>query len=124
MKFCTVINCMDGRVQLPVIKYLQTYFNVSFVDSITEPGPIAILAERETNPLTENILTRLKISIEKHKSVGLAITAHYDCAGNPLAKEMQLKQLQTAIEFIGVQYPTIPIIGLWLDSDFTVKKVF
>ncbi|MHA1252503.1 MAG: carbonic anhydrase, partial [Candidatus Helarchaeota archaeon] len=28
MKFCTVINCMDGRVQIPVINYLRKRFNV------------------------------------------------------------------------------------------------
>ncbi len=48
MSFCTTINCMDGRVQLPVIKYLQKHFNVDYVDSITEPGPNLILA-KQTN---------------------------------------------------------------------------
>ncbi|MHC5086790.1 MAG: carbonic anhydrase, partial [Planctomycetota bacterium] len=26
MSFCTAINCMDGRVQLPVIPFLQNRF--------------------------------------------------------------------------------------------------
>ena len=115
---------MDGRVQLPVIKYLQTYFNVPYVDSITEPGPIAILAKEESNPLTENILTRLKVSIEKHKSVGLAVTAHYDCAGNPLPEEAQIKQLQSSITFLKKQYPKLRIVGLWVDSKFVVHQIF
>ncbi|MGI9568583.1 MAG: carbonic anhydrase, partial [Desulfobulbia bacterium] len=34
MRFCSVISCMDGRVQLPVIRYLQKRFNVDYVDSI------------------------------------------------------------------------------------------
>jgi len=34
MSYCTVINCMDGRVQLPVIKYLKERFDVDYVDSI------------------------------------------------------------------------------------------
>ena len=38
MCFCTAVNCMDGRVQLPVTSYLQERFNVEHVDSITEPG--------------------------------------------------------------------------------------
>ncbi len=124
MDFCTVINCMDGRVQLPVIKYLQTYFKVPFVDSITEPGPIAILAKAETNLLTQNILTRLNVSIEKHESVGLAVTAHYDCAGNPVSKDAQIKQLQASISFLKKQYPQLNIIGLWLDSEFKVHHIF
>ena len=39
MIFFTTIKCKDGRVQLPVISYLQKRFNVQYVDSITEPGP-------------------------------------------------------------------------------------
>ena len=39
MSFCTAINCMDGRVQLPVIRFLQERFKVDYVDVISEPGP-------------------------------------------------------------------------------------
>ena len=33
MKFCTAVTCMDGRIQLPVIAYLQKRFNAEYVDS-------------------------------------------------------------------------------------------
>ena len=46
MNFCTVINCMYGRVQLPVNKYLQKRFNVEFVDTITEAGPVFIISDK------------------------------------------------------------------------------
>ncbi len=36
--FATAINCMDGRVQLPVIAYLKSKYVVDYVDAITEPG--------------------------------------------------------------------------------------
>ena len=39
MSFYTTINCMDGRVQLPVISYLMERFGVQYVDAITGPGP-------------------------------------------------------------------------------------
>lgn len=64
MDFCTVINCMDGRVQLPVIEHLQKRFNAKYVDSITEPGPNLILSEQNNPILVKHILDRLKISIE------------------------------------------------------------
>ena len=44
MSFYTAINCMDGRVQLPVIYYLKERFGVPYVDVITEPGPVALLS--------------------------------------------------------------------------------
>ena len=83
-KFCTAINCMDGRVQLPVIKYLQKRVNAEHVDMITEPGPALILAARDKPKLVESILDRLRISVEKHGSKAVAIVAHHDCAGNSL----------------------------------------
>ena len=88
MKFCTAVTCMDGRIQLPVIEYLQKRFNTKYVDSITEPGPNLILSKQTDSYLVESILTRLKISVEKHKSVGVAIVGHHDCAGNPAKKEI------------------------------------
>ena len=75
MSFCTVINCMDGRVQLPVIEYLKNKFEADFVDTITEAGPVAILAEKKDSELADSILKRVDISVNKHKSVGIAVVA-------------------------------------------------
>ena len=74
---------MDGRVQLPVIEYLKKYFNVEYVDSITEPGPNLILAEQNDINYLNSISKRLDISVKKHGSVGIAIIGHFDCAGKP-----------------------------------------
>ncbi|MCK5306796.1 MAG: hypothetical protein KAJ66_06640 [Candidatus Omnitrophica bacterium] len=123
MKFCTVINCMDGRVQIPVINYLRDRFNVDYVDSITEPGPNLILAENNNKALTESILARLKISIENHRSIGVAIAGHYDCAGNPAPKEEQVAHIRKAIEFLRQRYGEIEIIGLWVDENWKVNEV-
>lgn len=46
MSFCTVINCIDGRVQMPVNQYMQQRFKVKYVDTITEPGPNLILVRK------------------------------------------------------------------------------
>ncbi len=123
MQFCTVINCMDGRVQLPVIMYLQKRFNVEYVDSITEAGPNLILAEQESSALVQSILERLKISIGNHNSVGVAIAGHYDCAGNPALQDEQIMHIQKAMQFLRQQHGTIEIIGLWVDKDWEVHEV-
>ena len=73
MSFYTAINCMDGRVQQPVLDYLRERFGVDHVDMITEPGPNRILAEGEPAHLVESIVSRLRISVEQHGSVGVAI---------------------------------------------------
>ena len=123
MKFCTVINCVDGRIQLPVITYLQKRFNAKYVDSITEPGPNLILSMQSDSYLVESILTRLKISVEKHKSVGVAIVGHYDCAGNPAKKDDQIQHIEESVKFIRQQYNKLEIISLWVDENWKVNEV-
>ena len=123
MRFCTVINCMDGRVQLPVIRYLKKRFNVEYVDSITEAGPNLILSEQKNKASIQSIVERLKISIENHNSVGIAIVGHYDCAGNPASQNDQIMHIQKAIQFLRQQYENIEIIGLWVDENWEVQEV-
>lgn len=123
MSFCTAINCMDGRVQLPVINYLRQRFNAEHVDSITEPGPNLILGKQTDKALVQSILARVNISVEKHSSVGIAIAGHYDCAGNPATEEEQLQHLIAAVKFLRVQYREIPIIGLWVDENWKVNEI-
>lgn len=123
MKFCTAINCMDGRVQLPVIEYLQKKFKADYVDTITEAGPNLILSEGSRHRATANILERLKISIEKHESVGVAIVGHHDCAGNPAPYDEQVEQIKMAIRVLEYQFGDIEIIGLWVDENWAVSEI-
>ncbi|HSG32379.1 MAG TPA: carbonic anhydrase [Thermodesulfobacteriota bacterium] len=123
MKFCTVINCMDGRVQLPVIKYLQERFGAEYVDSITEPGPNRILAEQTNTALLDSISTRLKISLGNHESIGIAVAGHHGCAGNPTPKDEQTQHTLNAVKFLKSKYPGVEIIGLWVDGNWEVEEI-
>lgn len=123
LEFCTVINCMDGRVQLPVMQYLQQRFEVSYVDSITEAGPTLILAERNDAALVQAILGRVRISIDKHNSVGIGVVGHHDCAGNPAPYEVQITHIRDSVRFLRSQYQGVRIIGLWVDGDWRVHEV-
>ncbi len=123
MTFCTTVNCMDGRVQLPVIQFLQHRFEAEHVDSVTEPGPIKAMAEDQDGAMVASIRERVDISIHKHGSIALAIVAHYDCAGNPLTKEEQLPQLEKAVTFARATWPQATVIGLWVDEQWQVSEV-
>ncbi len=123
MAFCTVINCMDGRVQLPVITYLRRRCNVDYVDSITEPGPIKILAEGRDRARVDSIMSRLDLSMRCHGSRSVAVVAHHDCGGNPLPRTEQEKQLDRALASIRDRYPDLTVIGLWVDEDWQVEEI-
>ena len=114
---------MDGRVQLPVIQYLQKRFDVEYVDSITEAGPNLILAKQKNAALVQAILVRLNISINKHNSVGIAIVGHQDCAGNSAPYEEQIRHIRESVQFLHNQHENTEVIGLWIDSDFEVHEI-
>lgn len=122
-QFVTTINCMDGRTQLPVIEWMKQQYDQPYVDSITEPGPIKILAEQKNQSVLDSIKHRLDISINNHGSSIITIVAHYDCAGNPVEKETQLTQLKASIELLNKWYPTVTIQALWVDEKWTVHPV-
>ena len=123
MSFITAINCMDGRVQEPVIKWLKQQYNVTYVDMITEPGPIKILAEQQPSHLVQSVKERVDISVNKHGSENIAIIAHYDCAGNPVEKDVQMKQLKKAKETVSAWNFPVKLIELWVDDNWMVHKI-
>ena len=120
--FCTAINCMDGRVQLPVITFLKGYFEVAFVDSITEAGPVRVFDETTDAALLQSIMERVDISVNHHGSRFIAVCAHPDCAGNPVDDETQKAQLKTAAAFLKKTYPTVTVVGFWIENNQQPKK--
>ena len=122
MSFCTVINCIDGRVQLPVITYLQKRFSVEHVDVITETGPVGVLSIHPESEEAKSIYRRVEVSIQAHSSKGIAIVAHHNCAGNPIPDSEQRQQLIDCIEILSKRYREMEVLGLWLDQNWTVHE--
>lgn len=112
---------MDGRVQLPVIEFLKQKYEADYVDMITEPGPVKLLADPETN--IDSIKSRVAISVNKHGSKVIAIAAHYDCAGNPVSKELQIEQIKAFCAAIKQWNFPVAVIGLWVDESWQVAIV-
>lgn len=123
MEFCTAINCMDGRVQLPVIGFLRERLGARYVDVVTEPGPSRILALHDDVRLVGSILRRVDISVERHGSGAIAVVAHHDCAGNPVGDEEQIDHLQEAVRLVSSRYPELEVIGLWVDDEWHVEEM-
>jgi len=122
-QFATAINCMDGRVQIPVFEYIKTIYSVNFVDMITEPGPIRTLSKNREKAIIESIKKRVEISIAKHNSKLIALVGHHDCAGNPVEQDTQVKQLRMAIKVVDSWKFNAQIIGLWVDKNLEVREV-
>lgn len=119
-KFATAINCMDGRTQLPVNEWVKKEYGVDYVDTITEPGPIRILAD---NKDVGSIKRRVLISVNKHGSKNVAIVGHHDCAGNPVDKATQLSHLENSVMTVRSWGLGVNVVGLWVDDNWRVNKV-
>ncbi len=120
-RFVTAINCMDGRVQVPVIAWLKADTGADYVDNITEPGPVKILAEGRNRVLLGSIRRRVKISVERHGSELVAIIAHHDCAGNPVDEQTQRRQLERAIRRVESWGLGVRVVGLWVNERWQVE---
>ncbi len=123
-KFVTAINCMDGRAQEPIIKFMKEKFQADYVDNITEPGPNKILAEASNAELVESIKKRVAISVFKHFSKIIAIIGHHDCSGNPSSDLEQKNHLKRSLENIrSWDFPVQKIILIWLDESFQPAEI-
>ncbi len=123
MTFCTAINCMDGRVQLPVITFLKDRFKTDYVDMITEAGPCQMFGDKTRGSVCDSIIQRITVSVVHHRSKAIAVAGHYDCAGNPVSKEKQIIQIRESVACIKERFSQVEVIGLWVDEDWSVSEI-
>ena len=121
-KFVTAINCMDGRVQEPVIQWMKETYQADYVDMITEAGPNKILLYGP-NETIDAIQQKVKISYEKHGSKVLAIAGHYDCAGYPVLREKKIGKIKHSIELIKTWGLDMELVGLYINENWEVEVV-
>lgn len=120
-KFATILNCIDGRTQIPTNDWIRSEFGIDFVDTITAPGMDKLLnsSEREI----EAIKNAVEISVEAHGSDKIFIAGHYDCAGNPVSNEMHAQDIRKALERVSSWNWPVEVIGLWINEDWQIEKL-
>jgi carbonic anhydrase len=116
----TCLNCMDGRVQLPVINWIKANYRVDFVDVITEAGMDNVLCNQED---ISEVLRSITISVNVNKSTRLFVVGHYDCRGNPVAEDIHRRQITDAVKRLQDHWPSHQIIGLWVNKTWQVEVV-
>ncbi|MBT5200246.1 MAG: hypothetical protein HOK63_06425 [Thaumarchaeota archaeon] len=119
-KFATSVTCMDGRIQLPLAKWIKENYSVDYVDAITEPGIDKKVAE---NNELDSIKTKVGISINAHKSQLIVVSGHYDCAGNPVSDEEHISQIKKGVDVISSWNTGAKVIGVWVDGSWNINTV-
>jgi hypothetical protein len=122
MIFATSINCIDGRIQLPVSNWIKQKYSVDYVDVITHPGSDKIIGEKNIEGISE-IKTKTLVSINAHNSKLVVISGHHDCAGNPVSKEMHLTQIKKSINIIKSWNCPVTVIGVWINDQWEIEEI-
>ncbi len=114
-KFATAINCIDGRAQTPATDWLRLHTNVDFIDTITEPGADEILSNAKSDHFYR-IFEKLRLSINAHHPIVIAIVGHFDCLANPVSFEIRAKQITKGAERMDSFNMGIRIVGLYVNE--------
>ncbi|MBN9655624.1 hypothetical protein GLW00_17090 [Halobacillus litoralis] len=120
--FATAINCMDGRVQLPVIHWMQERYGTEYIDMITEAGPTKFLLEGSEDQLAA-VKTKIGISVDKHGSGVVAVVGHYNCAGNPVDRDVKAGQIKESVELVKSWGFNVDAIGLYVNDQWEVEVI-
>ena len=116
----TCLNCMDGRVQVPVLNWIKANYSVDFVDVITEAGMDGVLARQEN---ISEVLRSIKVSVNINQSTRLFVVGHHDCRGNPIDQQAHRKEITAAVKRLKPLWPKQAIIGLWVNDQWQVEPV-
>ena len=121
-KFATAISCIDGRVHLPIINWLMREYSVDYVDIISEPGVDGAFISYPS--VVQDIKNKVSISVGKHGSDIIFVSAHHDCAGNSVSKEEHLEMLKKCVVDIrGWKLPIKYIISAWIDERWKINII-
>jgi hypothetical protein len=114
----TCLNCIDGRVQQPVLGWIREKHRIDLVDVITEPGMDGVLSSQDN---IDNIIKNVEISIKANGSRRVFIVGHHDCKGNPADEKTHLEQIAKSVERLKAYWPGLEITGLWVNSRWHVE---
>lgn len=119
-KFATAVSCFDGRIQLPIQKWLKETHKIDYVDTITEHGIVKLFSRPAD---VERIKSKVLHSIEHEKSEIILVSAHHDCEGNSVTKNEQILQVRNAISVIKSWKLPVNVIGVWVNEQLQVEAV-
>ncbi|MDX1595503.1 MAG: carbonic anhydrase [Nitrosopumilaceae archaeon] len=119
-KFATSICCMDGRIQLPLIKWVKDNYSVDFVDTVTEPGVDKTVSDNQN---LESIKKKVGISINAHKSSLIVVSGHYDCAGNPVSNQEHIEHIKKSVDVIKSWNEDVTVVGVWVNDKWEIETV-
>ena len=119
-KFGTAINCIDGRIQLPIQNWLKENHDIDYVDTITEHGVVKLFSKPDC---IEQIKSKVFLSIKDDGSEIILVTGHHDCEGNLIPKNEQITQIKNAVSTIKSWKLPVTVLGAWVNEQLQVESI-
>lgn len=120
MNRAVCLNCMDGRIQMPVIQWVQEKYGYDYVDMITEPGMDGLLSNPQND--IEAVFKKMNISLETNKAKMIFVVGHHDCRGNHVSDDEHQTQICLSVERVRAKY-NYKVAGLWVNSNWQVSEI-
>lgn len=120
--FGTAVTCIDGRVHRPVILWLRERYGLDYIDIVSEPGPDKLLAEGWPGDIAP-VRKKVGFSVEAHASRLIAVSGHYDCAGNPASPEEHWAQIRAGVRQVRSWGLPADAIGLWVNDQWQIEVI-
>jgi len=122
-KFATCICCIDGRIHLPLIKWIKEKHRVDFVDIITIPGPDKVISKNSEEEL-KNAKQALIISLNVNGSEKIILSGHYDCRANNVSNQEHIALIKKGVEIINTwEINNAEVFGVWVNEKSEVEIV-
>ncbi|HVF69234.1 MAG TPA: carbonic anhydrase [Xanthomonadales bacterium] len=113
--FITIVGCMDGRVQQPLSDFGKKNFDAQYADTITEAGQVGVLTNILTDELRYDLKTKIDISLDKHKSKGIVVSGHQECAGHPVDDATHIEDVRKSAAIIqDMVGPYVSVVGVFV----------
>ena len=119
----TIINCMDGTIQLPAIDFAKKLWKVNRIDVITDVAPEKILSEKKDQKTIERICQNIEASLCDQHTKRLAIVSHSTCDINKASDSSKKEMLQKAISYLKAKYTDIEVVGIWFDGNIKASLI-
>jgi hypothetical protein len=119
--FALALNCVDGRVQRPLLRWIDDALALDRVDTITLPGPDATLLDGgEEGDRARRHATFLA---ERRHHACVIVAGHHDCLGNPVDEAEHLRGIERAADVVHGWALCPRTLGVWIDHEWRVRVV-
>ncbi len=113
----TLVNCIDGTVQLSAIDFAKKTWNVKWVDVITDAAPEKILSEAQDREQVDHIHDNIRVSLSNQQTKRLAVVSHSGCDINKVSDDRKIEMLRRAVDHLRSKYADADVMGIWVDGE-------